>query len=209
MPHLEPARVRLSRGWARTYGSGSQAGMKTIHALRGLGLAALLAAMAAPAAAQAPKPAAKAAPKPAAASAFDARDPAGLISVLAEMEAKAVVARTTEDAVFLNVTTPAFGFGVQFAGCNAQGKACQAMAFSTAAEKKSATLAQLNSFNQTSINCRTFQDRGGKPHVSYSALLSARDNRDEMKMHVGAWQGCLATFGEFLNDPIGFLAKAP
>lgn len=181
--------------------------MKTIHALRGLGLAVLLAAIAAPAASQTAKPAAKPAPKPAAA--FDARDPAGLISVLAEMDAKAAVARTTEDSVFLNVTTPAFGFGVQFAGCNAQGKACQAMAFSTSAEKKSATLAQLNSFNQTSINCRTFQDRGGKPHISYSALLSARDNRDEMKMHVGAWQGCLATFGEFLNDPIGFLAKAP
>lgn len=185
-------------------------------ALRGLVAALVLAGAAAPVLAAdpkpAPKPAAKPAPKPAsakAAGAFDARDPAGLVSVLAEMDAKAEIVRTNGDSVFMNVATPAFGFGVQFAGCDAQGKACQAMAFSTAAEKKTATLAQLNSFNQTSINCRTFQDNAGKPHISYSTLLSSHDTRDEVKTHVGAWRGCLTTFGEFLNDPIGFLAKAP
>lgn len=159
--------------------------------------AALLAVLALPAAAAAES------------GAFDARDPKGLIEVLGAMDAKAEVARTAADSVFLNVTTPAYGFGVQFAGCDAGGKQCQAVAFSTSASAKTATLAQINGFNQTSVNCRAFQDPAGKAHIAYSALLSARDNRDELKMHVGAWQGCVAAFGEFLTDPAGFLAKAP
>lgn len=142
-------------------------------------------------------------------AAFDARDPAGLSAVLASMDATATVAQKTEGSVYLNVTTPAYGFGVQFAGCDAKGKACQGLAFSTASESRTATLAQINGFNQTSINCRVFQDKGGKAHVSYSTLLSASDTRDEMKMHIGAWQGCVGSFGAFLADPPGFLAEAP
>ena len=140
---------------------------------------------------------------------FDARDPAALTTVLASMEATATVARKTDDAVYLNVKTPAYAFGVQFAGCNDKGKACQGLAFSTASETRTATLAQINGFNQTSINCRVFQDKGGKPHISYSTLLSASDTRDEMRMHIGAWQGCVGSFGAFLADPPGFLAEAP
>jgi len=177
-----------------------------------LAIVATCAALAAPAVLAAdPKPAPKPATKPAAAKSgtFDARDPAALIAVLAEMEAKAEVVRTEEDSVFLNVTTPAFGFGVQFAGCDKAGKACQGMAFSTAAEKRSANLAQMNDFNQTSINCKAFVDKGGKAHIAYSALLSGRDGKEELRTHVVAWQGCLGAFGEFLRDPAGFLAKAP
>lgn len=174
-----------------------------------LGLAVLAAlagpAPAAPAKPQ-PKPAAAAKPAP---PAFDARDPASLIALLGTMQAKAEVARKSEDSVYLNVVTPAFGFGAQYVGCNPQGKGCQGLAFSTAADKKTATLVQLNNFNQTSITCRVFQDKGGKSHVSYSTLLSSRDSRDEMRMHVGAWQGCLTSFGQFLNDPNGYLAAAP
>ncbi len=140
---------------------------------------------------------------------FDARSPQGLIEVLSAMEAKGEIARRADDSVFLNVTTPAYGFGAQFAGCDAQGKACQAVAFSTAAEKKAATLAQINGFNQTSINCRAFQDKVGKAHIAYSALLSSSNTRDDIKMHVGAWQGCVASFGDFLTDPNGYLARAP
>lgn len=179
--------------------------MSMIQICRGLALAALFAA--APAlAAETP-----AKPKPAAAkpAAFDARDPAGLISVLGEMGAKAEVVKTEPGEAFVSVTTPGYGFGVQFAGCDANGKACKGLAFSTAAEKKSATLAQINGFNQTSINCRAFQDKAGKAHIAYSTLLSSHDVREEMKIHIGAWQGCVAAFGEFLKDPPGFLARAP
>lgn len=171
------------------------------------GLAALSVATTAFAATP-PKPAPKPATK-AAGPAFDARDPASLIALLATMDAKAEVARKDTESVYLNVATPGFSFGVQYVGCNAEGKACQGLAFSTAAGTKSATLVQLNAFNQTSITCRVFQDKSGKSHVSYSTLLSSRDSRDEMKTHLGAWQGCLGSFGQFLTDPNGYLASAP
>lgn len=174
--------------------------MSMIQICRGLVLAALFAA--------GPALAAETAAKPKAA-AFDARDPAGLISVLSEMGAKAEVVKSAPGEAFVSVTTPGYGFGVQFAGCDANSKACKGMAFSTAAEKKTATLAQINGFNQTSINCRAFEDKAGKAHIAYSTLLSSHDVRDEMKTHIGAWQGCVAAFGEFLKDPPGFLARAP
>jgi hypothetical protein len=156
-----------------------------------------------------PVQAAKPVPKPAPAVTFDARDPASLVALLATLAAKGEIASTADDAVFLRVTTPAYGFGAQYAGCDPQHRACKALAFTTQSDKGAPTLAQLNSFNQTSITCRAWQDRAGKPHVMYAALVFAHDSRETMTAHLGAWQGCLATFGEFLADPVAYLASAP
>ena len=68
--------------------------------------------------------------------------------------------------------------------------------------------AQLNAFNQTSVMCRLYQDKCGRPHVEYSALLFATDGRAEMLTHVNAWRGCIGDFTAFLKDPNGFLAGA-
>jgi len=152
-------------------------------------------------------PAAKTAPaRPAA---FDARDPASLIALLTTMGAKAEVVDKSDGDVKLAVTTPTFSFGVQFVDCSKSGVGCQGLAFSTSSEKQHANLAQLNAFNQTSITCRVFQDQTAKPHVVYSTILTPADTREEMRIHLGVWQGCLATFGAFLSDPNGYLAAAP
>jgi hypothetical protein len=167
-------------------------------------------------AAQTPKPKTPApAPKAAAArpavrpAAFDARDPASLVALLISLEAKAEIAGKSDDGVLLKVTSPAGAFQGQFAGCNAQGRACAAVQFEAPAAQRTATLAEINGFNQSSLTCRIFQDRAGKPHMLYSTLLFAGDTRQEMLAQVGAWQGCLANFGAFLNDPAGYLASAP
>ncbi|WP_091734914.1 YbjN domain-containing protein [Phenylobacterium immobile] len=159
----------------------------------------------APAAAQTRPPAKPAAPQ----AAFDARDPASLTGLLAAMGAKGEISGSEADSVFMRVTTPAYGFSVQFAGCDASRKACKAVLFSAPATKGAASLIQLNRFNQTAIACRAFQDQTGQLRAAYDALLFARDSRDEMTAHLGAWQGCLAAFGEFLDDPNGYLASAP
>lgn len=162
--------------------------------------------------APAPKPAAKPAPaKPATppASAFNAQDPASLIALIATLDAKGEIVRSTDTEVFLKVSTPSFAFNVQYAGCDARGRSCQGLAFSTFSQTQKTNLAQLNAFNQTSITCRVFQDQTGRPHVMYSTLLSRADTREEMRNHIGVWQGCMGTFGVFLSDPVGFLASAP
>lgn len=179
--------------------------------------AALLAGAAGPApkapaakpAAAKPAPAKSAASKPAAQGPYDAQDPASLIALLASLDAKAEVTRKEGDAVILKVTSPAGGFEAQMAGCNAQGRACAAMQFDASAERASPTLPQINSFNQTSIACRIVQDRGGKAHVLYSALVFASDSRQDALTHIAAWRGCLGDFGAFLKDPTGYLASAP
>jgi Putative bacterial sensory transduction regulator len=140
---------------------------------------------------------------------FDARDPAGLIALLARLEAKAEVASRSDDAVHLRVTTPAYGFNIDFAGCDRQGRACRAVAFHTISEGRRASLAEINGFNQTSITCRLYLDPAGKPHVQYAALVSRNDTPEETLTHIGAWQGCLSSFNEFLSDPTGYLASAP
>jgi len=166
-------------------------------------------ALAAPAKPAAKAPAAKAAGKAAPAAAFDARDPASLIALLETMGAKAELTEKSDGDVKLKVVTPSFSFGAQFVDCSKSGVACQGLAFSTASEKQHANLAQLNAFNQTSLTCRVFQDQAAKPHVVYSTILTAHDTREEMRTHLGVWQGCMATFGAFLSDPNGYLAAAP
>jgi hypothetical protein len=160
---------------------------------------------AAPAKAAPARPAANAGPT----GPFDARDPASLVTLLTGLDAKAEIAGRADDGVLVKVTSPAGAFQSQFAGCNPQGRACAAVQFDAPAVQRTATLAEINGFNQSSLTCRIFQDKAGKPHMLYSTLLFATDGRQEMLAHVGAWQGCLANFGAFLNDPPGYLASAP
>jgi hypothetical protein len=182
--------------------------------------AALVCVLAQPAAAApvpAPKPApakpapANPGPAPAAAAAptYNAQDPASLVAVLTAAEAEAEVVQRQDDGVLLKVTSPAGGFLAQFAGCNAQGKACKALQFDAAAERSAPTLAQVNGFNQSSMTCRIVQDRAQRPHVLYSTLLFPGDTRQEMLTQLAAWQACLGDFGAFLKDPPGYLASAP
>ena len=139
---------------------------------------------------------------------LDARDPAALVSLLGGLSAKAEVARRDGDAVFVAVTSPTEVFSVQFAGCDAQGRACQALLFDRQGSEGAPTLAQLNAFNQTSVMCRLYQDRGGRAHLEYSALLFPQQGRAELLMHVNAWRGCIGDFNAFLKDPAGYLAAS-
>jgi hypothetical protein len=174
-------------------------------------LVLILAALACTAAS--PKPAQKPAAKPAAAAparagALDTRDPASLIAVLSGLSAQAQVARREGDAVFVTVTSPTETFSAQFAGCDAQGRNCQALLFDRQGGQGAPTLGQLNAFNQTSVMCRLYQDKGGRPHVLYSTLLFPGDGHAELLMHVNAWRGCIGDFEAFLKDPTGFLASS-
>ena len=176
-----------------------------------LSVAALL-GMALPPCMAAPKPAARPAARPAAAATHaagpDARDPASLIALLAELSAKAQVARRDGDAVFLTVTSPTEIFSAQFAGCDPQGRSCQALLFDRQGAEGAPSLVQLNAFNQTSVMCRIYLDKSAKPHVEYSALMFPTTGRAEVLMHINAWRGCISDLNDFLKDPVGFLSQA-
>lgn len=185
-----------------------------------LALAALAAASSAPAATPAAKPVAKAEAKPAAKpdakpaapagpkiAKFDARDPDSIVALLAALDAKAKVSRIENGQAFLEISTPGGGFGAQMIGCDAKGKACHAMALFTAYEKKGVTLADINDFNRSQLACRGILSPDGRPSVMYATLVNLRMTADEMKQHIGAWQGCLTSFSEFTRDPVGFLSQ--
>ncbi|HEY8004178.1 MAG TPA: hypothetical protein VIE16_08120 [Phenylobacterium sp.] len=178
-----------------------------------LAAAALLSAAAAPKPA-APKAAAKpAAAKPAARLApvadFDARNPASVVALLNTGGTKAAIARKDPDAVLVTVTSVAANFSLQFAACDAQGRACKAVQFDYMEDKPGPSFAQLNAFNQTSATCRGTEDKTGKPHVLYSTLLFPDDTYDHFRTHVQAWTGCIGEFRNFLKDPADYLAAAP
>ncbi len=154
-------------------------------------------------------PAPKPAPKPAApAGPFDATNPQSFMDLLAAAGAKVQTSRKEEDAVFVAVTSAAASFSMQFAGCTPQGRACKAVLLDNAMERGPATTAQMNAFNQTSVMCRIYQDRGGVAHVVYSAILFRSTTRDDAATHLLAWQGCLADGRDFMRDPVGYLANA-
>ncbi|WP_309645779.1 YbjN domain-containing protein [Phenylobacterium sp.] len=160
-------------------------------------------AVAAPAKPAAAKPAA---PKAVAKPTFDARDPSAIATFLAGTGAKTETARGAEGQVTMKVVTPGGGFGMQFANCDAKGKACAGVAFSTGLDRPAPTLASMNLFNSTQFACRGFVGRDGKPNVMYSTLLTPRVSSEDMKQHLGVWQGCLGAFSQFTLDPAGFLA---
>jgi hypothetical protein len=187
-----------------------------------LACAAMLAAAAAkPAPKAAPAKTAAAAPKPsspkpevvrpapARAAGFDARNPQTLIDLLAGLGARGEIVRAQDDGVMLKVTSPAGSFQAQFAGCDAHARACAALQFDASADARTATLAEINRFNQSSLACRMIQDNSGKPHVLYSALVSTGETPAQMLGDIDAWRGCIGDFGAFLKDPTGYLASAP
>jgi len=169
--------------------------------------------VAAPAKPAATKPAAAkpAAAKPMAApiADFDARNPASVMALLNSGGAKATQVGKDTDQVLLNVTSVAANFTVLFANCNAQGRACKALAFDYPDDKPGPSFAQLNAFNQTSAMCRSYEDKAGRAHVVYSMLLFADDPFEHFRTQTLAWTGCIGEFRNFLKDPNGYLASAP
>jgi hypothetical protein len=165
-----------------------------------------------------PKPA-PAAAKPAAAKTtahsaaaggdFDARNPMSLIDLLNSSGGKAQVAGKEQDSVLVTVTSTAADFSMQFAGCDAQGRACKVVLFDNITDKAGPSFAQLNAFNQTSAMCRGYEDKGGRPHVVYSTLLFADDSKARLRQQFLAWTGCIGDFRTFLKDPNAYLASAP
>lgn len=164
---------------------------------------ALALAVASPAVAAEP---AKPPAKTAANAAFDARDPAALVGLLAAMDAKATIAGSNDGVVVLDIATAGGKFGAQFVDCDAKGKACGMVAFSTAFERRGPSLQQINVFNRTQVACRGYLTDDGRSNVMYGALLTARMPAAEMKQHLGVWQGCLSTFGRFNREPQAFSA---
>ncbi len=141
---------------------------------------------------------------------FDARNPQNLAALLNGAGATAKVARQEEDSVLVTVTATAADFSMQFAGCDAHGRACKAVLFDNLADAKAGpTFSQLNAFNQTSAMCRGYEDKTGKPHVLYSTLLFEGDSKARMGEQFRAWTGCIGEFRNFLKDPNAYLAAAP
>jgi hypothetical protein len=173
-----------------------------------------------PAAPKAAAPAAKAAPaKPAPAPAagkfvspvadFDARNPTSVMAVLNSGGGKASLLQKDADTVLVGFVSLAANFTLQFEACDAQGRACKAIEFDSIVEQPGPTFAQLNAFNQTSVMCRSYEDKAGKPHVVYSTLLFADAPYEHFRTQMLAWTGCIGEFRNFLKDPNGYLASAP
>jgi hypothetical protein len=155
------------------------------------------------------KPASAKASPPAAPGDFDARNPMSLIDLLNAAGGKAQVARKEEDSVLVTVTSTAADFSMQFAGCDAQGRACKVVLFDNLTDKAGPSFAQLNAFNQTSAMCRGYEDKTSRPHVVYSTLLFPDDSKARMRQQFLAWTGCIGDFRNFLKDPNAYLAAAP
>lgn len=145
---------------------------------------------------------------PKAAAAFDAQNPQSLMGLIGDAGAQVQTNRRDGDSVFVTVASAAANFSVQFAGCSPQGRACQAALFDHQLDGGSPTLAQVNGFNQTSVFCRIYQDKAGKAHAIYAALLVKSDTRDSGLLHLAAWQGCLGEARDFVRDPVAYLANA-
>jgi len=189
-----------------------------LRKMTALAVAALMVAAAAPKPAAQKPPAAKppaagkaAPPKatPSPVANFDARNPASVVELLNAGGGKAAIARKDADAVLVTVSSIAANFSLQFATCDAQGRACKAVQFDSMVEAPGPSFAQLNAFNQTSAMCRGTEDKTGKPHVLYSTLLFADDTYDHFRTQISAWTGCIGEFRNFLKDPNAYLASAP
>ena len=159
-----------------------------------------------------PAPAAKAPAKPAVSPVadFDARNPNSVLAMLNAGGGKATLVHKDSDAVLLTFTSVAANFTVLFADCDAQGRACKAVAFDYADDKAAGpSFAQVNAFNQTSALCRSYEDKTGRAHLVYSTLLFADAPYDHFRTQMLAWTGCIGEFRNFLKDPNGYLASAP
>jgi hypothetical protein len=154
-----------------------------------------------------PTPAAKPVVSPVAD--FDARNPASVVAILNAGGGKASIVQKDSDAVLLTFASVAANFTVLFADCDAQGRACKAVAFDYGDDKAGPTFAQVNAFNQTSALCRSYEDKTGKAHIVYSTLLFANEPYEHFRTQMLAWTGCIGEFRNFLKDPNGYLASAP
>jgi hypothetical protein len=135
---------------------------------------------------------------PAQAQDSSARDPSTLISVLAEMDARAELHSRDAGAVRLDVITPGGIFGAEFLGCEESGRDCRALRFTASLGERAVTETALHAYNDREVLCRAVR-REGEVHVRYGTLLSDTQSRADLKAHIGAWQGCLRSMADLVS----------
>ncbi|MDB5423570.1 MAG: hypothetical protein JWQ29_986 [Phenylobacterium sp.] len=140
---------------------------------------------------------------------FDARNPVSVMAVLNLGGGKATQLQKDADTVLVGFVSIAANFTLQFEACDGQGRACKAIEFDSLIDLPGPSFAQLNAFNQSSVMCRGYEDKTGKPHVVYSTLVFADAPYEHFRTEMLAWTGCIGEFRNFLKDPNGYLASAP
>lgn len=129
--------------------------------------------------------------------AFAPRDPSTLISVLADMQARAEMHSRDEAAVRLNVITPAGIFGAEFLGCT-ESRDCRALRFSASIGPRPVSAEALNAFNEREVLCRAVLSDGAVD-IRYGLLLSDNLTEADLKAHVAVWQGCLTSVASLVS----------
>ena len=139
------------------------------------------------------------------AAAFDARNPADILSVINANGASATLKTDSHGAPWIDGKAGKLGFEVDFTNCEAANTRCKAALYRFGFDMTSISLDQLNGWNKWTLLCPAYESPDKHPHAWYALQLSANQSAEDIRLVNAAWLECMTDFDKFTDNPDAFL----
>jgi len=143
--------------------------------------------------------------EPVAPAAFDARNPADVLSVLQTNGASGELKTGDDGQPFIEGKAGSLNFDVDFYRCNKDKVACESIAYQLGFDSELVNVEQLNIWNGWTLFCPGYLTDKKHPHVWLAVRPGARDTREDVLAQQNLWLGCIQDFDDFTGDPAHFI----
>jgi hypothetical protein len=139
------------------------------------------------------------------AAAFDARDPAEVLTVIAANGASGDLKKDDKGMPYIDAKAGTLSFEVDFFDCDQAGGACATAIYATGWDLTSVSLDQINRWNRWTLMCPAYLTTDNHPHAWFAVKPSANDTRADVANQLNTWLDCLSDFDKFTDAPDAFL----
>jgi hypothetical protein len=139
------------------------------------------------------------------AAAFDARNPADVLSVITANGASGELKTSDKGDPWIDAKAGKLGFEVDFSGCDAGKTHCDEVLYAMGFDMSSITLEQINGWNRWALLCPAYLTTADHPRAWYGLKPSRNDTAEDVKHQSDVWLACMNNFDKFTDNPDAFL----
>jgi hypothetical protein len=139
------------------------------------------------------------------AAAFDARNPADVLSVITANGASGELKTTDKGLPWIDAKAGKLGFEVDFTGCDADRTNCKTVLYALGFNMTSITLDQINGWNRWTVLCPAYLTTENHPRAWFGLRPSHNDSFEDVRAQESAWLTCMSDFDKFTDAPDVFL----
>ena len=139
------------------------------------------------------------------AAAFDARNPADVLTTLSGNGATGTLKKDDKGRPYIEAKAGSLTFEIDFFGCDKSDTGCDSTLYSTGWNMTSVSVEQINRWNRWTLMCPAYLTAENHPHAWYGVRPSGNETSADVIVQLNTWLDCLSDFDKFTDAPEDFL----